>query len=96
MGSVTAALGSMSGLRLAAIVVVAVLLYVLPTLVTWWRGHRNLQDLAKANLLLGWTGAHWIVAMRRALGPRRRRTADLEPYERMPWWSLRERRRGEW
>jgi hypothetical protein len=37
--------------------------YFLPAMVAAWRGHHNAAAIAVLNLLLGWTGLGWIVAL---------------------------------
>lgn len=39
------------------------ILYILPTLIAILRGHRNHNSIAIVNLLLGWTGLAWIIAL---------------------------------
>lgn len=73
----------------AAIVVATVLGYVilfqiafLPALCALARRHRRLPFVATVNLLLGWTGIGWLVAMAVAQSP------DDEPHpEPVPRWT---------
>jgi hypothetical protein len=37
--------------------------YFLPTLVAWWRGHRQLASILLLNLFLGWTVVGWVLAL---------------------------------
>jgi len=37
--------------------------YFLPSIVAYSRGHYNATSIAMTNLLLGWTGIGWIVAL---------------------------------
>lgn len=37
--------------------------YALPTIVAYVRKHRNLPAIALVNLLFGWSGLGWIIAM---------------------------------
>lgn len=41
----------------------AVLLYLLPTLVAWRRGHHNRLAICVLNIGLGWTLLGWMVAL---------------------------------
>lgn len=61
VGFVIGALGEgiSGGLRLA----VAVLLYLLPSVIAASRKHRNREAIAALNLLLGWTGLGWVAAL---------------------------------
>ncbi len=47
----------------AVMLVVLVLLYVLPTMLAWKRQSRRRWTITAINLLAGWTGIGWIVAM---------------------------------
>jgi Superinfection immunity protein len=38
-------------------------IYILPTLLAWYRGHPNRENIATFNCLLGWTGFGWIAAL---------------------------------
>lgn len=52
-----------------------VLVYFAPVIVASTVGNRRVATIFVFNLLLGWTGAGWIIAMAWAvLGPRRRPT----------------------
>lgn len=46
---------------------VAGFLYLLPTLVAWYRSHHNTLAISALNLLLGWTVLGWIGALLWAL-----------------------------
>ena len=37
--------------------------YLLPTIVAWWRGHRNGNSIAVVNVFLGWTLLGWVIAL---------------------------------
>lgn len=37
--------------------------YSLPLIVAWLRGHHNKVSISLLNLLLGWTGIGWLVAL---------------------------------
>ena len=39
------------------------IVYLLPGVVAWMRGHRNQNAIFVLNLLLGWTVLGWIVAL---------------------------------
>jgi hypothetical protein len=41
----------------------ALVLYLIPTFVAWWRSHRQLMAIAALNLLLGWTFVGWVAAL---------------------------------
>lgn len=43
--------------------VVVVLLYLLPAFVAGIRGHHNGGAICALNVLLGWTGLGWIIAL---------------------------------
>ena len=49
--------------------VMALGLYLLPTLVAWFQQHPQLYAIAALNLLLGWTLVGWIGALVLALKP---------------------------
>jgi len=49
--------------------VMALGLYLLPTLVAWFQQHPQLYAIAALNLLLGWTLVGWIGALVLALNP---------------------------
>jgi hypothetical protein len=56
------------------LVVLAGVLYLLPTVVAVARGHRRLLGVALINILLGWTLLGWLLALAWAcLGGRGRR-----------------------
>lgn len=57
-------------LMLAAVVLVAIVVYLLPTLVAAGRGVPNLGSIVAVNLLMGWTLAGWVVALALALRDR--------------------------
>jgi len=57
-------------LMFAAVVVVAIGAYLLPTLVAAGRGAPNLGSIVAVNVLLGWTLAGWVVALALALRDR--------------------------
>lgn len=61
---------SASGLTL---VVALVLLYLLPSLIAVLRGSPRAGRLARANLVLGWSGVGWILVLAFALTDRPRR-----------------------
>jgi len=37
--------------------------YVLPTLVAWGRKHRSAPAITFVNIVLGWSGLGWLIAM---------------------------------
>jgi hypothetical protein len=39
------------------------MLYLIPTLVAWWRSHHQLMAILALNLLLGWTFVGWVAAL---------------------------------
>lgn len=41
----------------------AILLYLLPTVIAFKRGHRSKGGIAVLNILLGWTILGWIIAL---------------------------------
>lgn len=43
--------------------VVAVVIYFLPTLVAWNRNHRNMVPIFLTDMLLGWSGLAWVIAL---------------------------------
>ena len=47
----------------ALVVIAALLFYFLPTLVATHRNHHQYLAIFALNLLLGWTGVGWIVAL---------------------------------
>lgn len=47
----------------AVMLVVLALLYLLPTMLAWKRQSSRRWKITATNLLLGWTGVGWIVAM---------------------------------
>lgn len=53
----------MDFLLLMAVLLVAGLLYFLPTLIAAKRNHRNLASIAIVNVFLGWSLLGWIVAL---------------------------------
>jgi hypothetical protein len=38
-------------------------IYMLPTLVAWFRRHRQTMAIAVLNIFLGWTGIFWVAAL---------------------------------
>lgn len=48
------------GLALLGLVL---LVYFLPSIVAWDKGHANLAAIVILNLLLGWTFVGWVVAL---------------------------------
>jgi hypothetical protein len=38
-------------------------LYLLPSLIGWWRGMKRFPDLVMWNLSFGWTGVIWVAAL---------------------------------
>ena len=61
-----------------------VLLYFLPTLLALSRGAAARWQVVVLNLLLGWTGAAWVVAFLLALGPRQPRPPVVPPTRPLP------------
>lgn len=55
------------------VVLVAFILYILPWNIASSRGHRNSGAIAALNILLGWTGIGWVLALVWSL------TANTEP-----------------
>ena len=49
-------------MRITTVIVVLVI-YLLPSIIAFARGHRNKQALAKFNLFGGWTIFGWITAL---------------------------------
>lgn len=41
----------------------ALVIYFIPTIVAWNRGHRNTMAIGVANLFLGWTFLGWVVCL---------------------------------
>ena len=66
---------------LTAVLVAVLSAYFWPTIVAADRDHRQLEGIAAANLLFGWTGIGWlIVAIRARYGPQARLLAsDVAP-----------------
>ncbi len=46
-----------------ALIISALLLYLLPAIVASMRGHRNANAIFALNLLLGWTFLGWVIAI---------------------------------
>lgn len=53
----------LSGVIIAALALLAVGGYMLPTMIAGARGHRNLAAVCVLNLLAGWTGIGWVAAL---------------------------------
>lgn len=53
----------LSGVIIAALALLAVGGYMLPTMIAGARDHRNLAAVFTLNLLLGWTGLGWCIAL---------------------------------
>ena len=54
----------MEGLTLGVLlIVVALVIYFIPTIVALNRGHRNTAAIFIANLFLGWTFLGWVVCL---------------------------------
>ena len=41
----------------------ALVIYFIPTIVAWNRGHQNTMAIGVANLFLGWTFLGWVVCL---------------------------------
>jgi hypothetical protein len=63
------------------------LLYVTPTVIAWVRGHDQFRGIILVNLLFGWTGLGWIVAMLWC-------TTSIAPGQANPPSWMRRRRSG--
>jgi len=48
---------------------IALLLYFLPTIVAFLRGHQSRAGILLVNFFLGWSGLGWIIALIWALSP---------------------------
>jgi hypothetical protein len=67
-------MASLFGLLIMPFVVLAGVIYFLPSLIAVARAHRRLGTIVLLNLLLGWTFVGWVLALAWALaGSRRRR-----------------------
>lgn len=53
----------MDFLGVVLLILVAGLLYFMPTFVATYRSHRNMAPIFMTNLLLGWSGLGWIAAL---------------------------------
>jgi len=51
------------GLTGLALLYIGGFLYLIPTLVAWYRAHHNRPAIILVNLLLGWTVLGWIAAL---------------------------------
>lgn len=40
-----------------------VIIYIIPILVSAFRGHNNIASISALNILLGWTGLGWAAAL---------------------------------
>jgi hypothetical protein len=43
--------------------VVGALIYPIPWVTAWFRGHRNISSIAALNILLGWSFLGWAIAL---------------------------------
>ncbi|RJP29195.1 MAG: superinfection immunity protein [Candidatus Omnitrophota bacterium] len=51
------------GLPELSLIILAIVLYFLPTLVAVLRNHKNKLAVFLLNFLLGWTGLGWVVSL---------------------------------
>jgi len=52
-----------SGIGLLLLALFALVIYFLPTIIAWNRGHKNTVAIFVANLFLGWTFLGWVVCL---------------------------------
>lgn len=71
---------AVAGLALLA----AGIVYLLPSVVALARNTVGVGQIIVLNVLLGWTGAAWAVALVLAFGPRQRRAATRQPTRPAP------------
>jgi hypothetical protein len=63
IGAVLFMTGNTGGVGGSPLPLILLLSYFLPTIVAYWRGHRNLLAIFILNLLLGWTILGGIAAL---------------------------------
>lgn len=79
------------------LLLVIVALYFVPLIVAAARSMPNVGSIAVINVLLGWTGIGWIVALAMACGSNRR-----QPYPQQQWgqqwqqWQQQQPPAGQW
>lgn len=57
---------------------IVILIYLLPSVIAWWRGHRSEDSIVVINLFLGWTFVGWVIALAWAVGDARaKNTANV-------------------
>ena len=59
------------------ILFIAVMVYFLPTLIVYWRNHKNAASICLLNIFLGWTFVGWVAALVWSASTQEPATSDL-------------------